>query len=156
MMGLTNRLKPPMKFLFSLRVLLLSAFIPSTTYSAQHLSNPNEAIVYIIRQHAHPGMCAIDVLVDSRLAASLADHSFGKFSVPAGQHRLTFRWPLICTKEPVSANIDIKGRQTRYFVVSGTSRITGFYLVVLTVKQTTQVAEVTPAEGERLIQQLKH
>ena len=100
-------------------------------------------------------MCAIDVLVDTRLAATIADHSFAKFNVPAGQHRLAFRWPLFCTKEPVSGNISIKAGQTRYLVVTGDQKISGFYIIVTTVKQTTQVAEVTPAEGERLIQQLK-
>ncbi len=100
-------------------------------------------------------MCKIDVLVDSRLAATVANHSFAKFSIPAGQHRLTFRWPLFCTKDPLSGNIDIKAGQTRYLVVSGEQKISGFYIIVTTVKQTTQVAEVTPAEGQRLIQQLK-
>jgi hypothetical protein len=144
-----------MRYACLLACLLLSSCVSSTTYFPQHSQNPSEATVYIIRQHAHPGTCAIDVFVDSRLAATVADHSFSKFSVPAGQRRFTFRWPPICTKEPVSANIDIKGGQTRYFVVSGTSRISGFYVVVLTVKQTTQVAEVTAAKGQRLIEELK-
>jgi hypothetical protein len=100
-------------------------------------------------------MCRIDVLVDSRLAATIANHSFAKFNVPAGQHRLTFRWPLFCTKEPLNGNIGIKADQTRYLVVSGDQKISGFYVIVTTVKQTTQVVEVTPAEGQRLIQQLK-
>lgn len=100
-------------------------------------------------------MCKIDVLVDSRLAATVADRSFAKVRIPVGRHGLTFRWPLFCTKDPLNASIGIKAGETRYLVVTGDQKISGFYVIMMTVKQTTQVVEVTPAEGERLIQQLK-
>jgi len=144
-----------MKFFVSLAIVVSLSGCASSTYFAQHSSNSHEATVYVIREHAEPIAWNMNILVDNKKAASVANHSFVRFSVPAGQHRFAFDWPILAASPTVRANISFKGGETRYFVVSGTSRVTGFYVVVLVTTQSTRVVEVTREDGEKLIQQLK-
>jgi len=144
-----------MRFIVGFCAVALLSGCASSTCFAQHSPNANEATVYVIREHAEPIAWNMNILVDKKKAASVANHSFVKFSVPGGQHAFAFDWPILAASPTVRANIAFKGRETRYFVVSGTSRVTVFYVVAIVTTQSTRVVEVTAAEGEKLIQQLK-
>jgi hypothetical protein len=144
-----------MKSLVGLVAIVSLSGCASSTYFAQHSSNPHEATVYVIREHAEPLAWSMNILVDNKKAASLANHSFVKFSVPAGEHRFGFDWPILAASPSVRPNIGFKGGETRYFVVSGLSRVTGVYLFVILTTQSTRVVEVARQDGEKLIHQLK-
>jgi hypothetical protein len=144
-----------MKFLVCLIAFVSLSGCASSTNFAQHSPNAHEATVYVIREHAEPLAWNMNILVDNKKAASVANHSFVKFSVPAGEHRFGFDWPILAASPTVRANISFKGGETRYFVVSGKSRLTGVYLFVIVTTQSTRVVEVAREDGEKLIQQLK-
>ena len=144
-----------MKFLVSLIAVVSLSGCASSTYFAQHSPNVNEATVYIIREHAEPIAWNMNILIDKQKAASVANRSFVKFSVPAGDHNVAFDWPILASSLTVRAKIPFKGGETRYFVISGMSRVTGWYLVVIETTQSTRVIEVTKADAEKIMQRLK-
>jgi hypothetical protein len=126
----------------------------STTYIAQHPRGTNEATLYIIRDSVYPRGCAVDVVVDGQKAASVAGRSFVRFNVSAGQRRLDFVWPVLCTMPTMKGSLGVKAGETRYLVMSTKSEITGMVVVVILSKETIRISEVPPAQGERLIHQL--
>ena len=135
-------------------VVLLSG-CASSTYFAQHSPNTRETTVYVVREHAEPIAWNINILVDGKKAASLANKSFVKFSASAGRHHWAFDWPLLAASPSVRADIDLRGGQSHYLVVTGEARVTGVYLFVFVTTQSLHVFEVPQADGEKMIQRIK-
>ena len=110
-----------MRVLFVVSALLLLVGCASTTTTSVPLNpeNDKEAVVYIIRERVAPYLLALEVQVDGKQAASLANKSFCAFSLPAGERRLFLQWPAGSLQpDTFEVKLDLRGRETRYFLVA--------------------------------------
>lgn len=109
-----------MRGLFAVLLLLLGACVStSTTQLPLHPGNDNEAIVHIIRGSVVPYLYGLEVSVDGKPAAVVANQSFSSFSVPVGEHTFFLQWPKgTLQKDTAELARAFKGRETRYFLVA--------------------------------------
>jgi len=130
----------------------------STAYRPLNPPNEQEAIVLIIRQRAEPTAWNLDVTVDGERAAAVSNNSHVKFSVPAGKRTIQFGWPKLAAKVNLERVLEFKGGETRYFLVSGTTRLTGASPVhqgmMLAFTETLQFVELSPSHGEQLLREM--
>ncbi|WP_375773178.1 DUF2846 domain-containing protein [Archangium gephyra] len=138
-----------------MRIILLLCVLVSgcatSTYFKQNPPNEKEALVYFIRKRAEPTAWQIYVFVDGQQAASLANASYTRFSVPAGRRSIRLEWASFMAggADIKNTDFDFRGNDSRYFLIEGSTSV-GAY----NYSQTTRLSEISPVHGEMLVREL--
>jgi hypothetical protein len=131
----------------------------STTYRPLNPPNNQEAIVVIIRQRAEPTAWNLYVAATFSPSTSLPNNSHARFSLPAGRHTIRFFWPRLAAGVNLEKALEFKGTETRYLLVSGSSRMTGtspaYQGVTLHFAETLRFVELPPSAGEQLLRDMQ-
>ena len=157
-------LQQPIFFAVVLLPWLASCASTSTTQLPLNPANESEATIHILRERVSPFLYGLEVLVDGKKAAVLANASQVAFSVPTGEHRLLLQWPSgTLEKDTLEAVMTLKGRETHYFLVhkdalrsahSSDSAPAIFVAVWYSKFHVMKLMELRPEEGEALMQKL--
>ena len=106
-------------FVAFLLFLIVGCASTTTTSIPLNPENDKEAAVYIIRERVAPTALGLEVHVDGKQAATLANQSFCAFSLSAGEHGLFFQWPAGSLQpDTFETKLNLRGRETRYFLVA--------------------------------------
>jgi hypothetical protein len=118
----------------SMRALALSLLLPllggcaSTTeaFLSHNPMNEREASVQFIRPNLVPYAFVLEIYVDDKKAATLANLSEISFSVPAGNQKIDIVWVTgSLAVGSINTRLAFKGNESRHFLVTDRSKILG-------------------------------
>jgi hypothetical protein len=135
-------------------LLALASGCATTTYAPAPNADSGPSVVFI-RQHAEPTAWNVAVLVDGTKAASISNNSYSRFSVEPGRHLVTLHWPALSSQPDASAQVEFPKNQTLYFLVTGSSRLTGTGYHTLIFSSSTALVPIQRTQAEALLDEMK-
>jgi hypothetical protein len=135
-----------------LAALLLTGCV-STTYVQTPVADPDDAIVYFIRQSAQPYAWKVQVFLDDQKVASIANRSYVAFHYPAGEHTLHAEWPPLAGMVEADGSVALETAGTHYFVIAARVGMTDEEGEEVR-PATMDITEVSPEEGEAILRKL--
>jgi len=122
----------------------------SSTYVQSPDANPDDAIVYLIRQSAQPYLWHVLVFLDEQKVASIANRSYVAFHYAAGEHALHAEWAPLAGMVAADGSMSLEAAGSHYFVITarvGCASCEDW-------PSTMDITEVSQAEGERILRAL--
>jgi hypothetical protein len=141
-----------MKHLFALTLLSLLVGCSTTTINQQSADTPkklNESSIIVCRQNGgHLALRGLDLLINGKELTTLRTGNVREVIVPAGTHRVTFKFPWDAAIKDLELNVDVPQGATRNVVI-GTNLDSFFILPKVGGFTTTwRAATVPEMQGE--------
>jgi len=86
---------------------------------------PNQAVLYIYRQHAEPTAWPAYLEIDDKEAASLAQKGFTWVYVKPGKHNFKYAWPVLAGMPAVKFEMNFESGKTYAFEMRGKVSLSG-------------------------------
>jgi hypothetical protein len=141
-----------MKYLFAPTLLSLLVGCSTTSMNQQATDNPrkfNESSIIVCRQNGgHLALMGLDLLINGKEVTTLRTGNVREVIVPAGTHRVTFKFPWDAAIRDLELNVDVPQGATRNVVI-GTNLDSFFILPKVGGFTTTWKASTVPEmQGE--------
>lgn len=115
--------------LVSLLLLFASIGGCGTAIYAPEVGGENISTVTFIRQRAEPTAWNVDVYIDKKKYASIANESFATFLVKPGAHRFEILWPFLAGQVDLDGDLNFDKGKHHYYLITADYTITGSRLV---------------------------
>lgn len=126
----------------------------ATTIYAPNIKNENTAQVHILRQNAQPTLWNLGIYIDGKKVASLANKAYATFIVPAGEHNLALKWPILAGQINTSGKITLKPKQSHYYIVTSSYGFSGGTYNSIGINSSISLTKISPSEAEGILPEL--
>lgn len=123
----------------------------SSTFVQAPVDDPDDSLVYFIRQSAQPYLWRVSVFLDDRKVATIANRSYAAFHYPAGEHALHAEWPPVAKMVEADGSVTLERGGAHYFVIAArvaSSDDDDEW------PATMDITELSPAEREAILRKL--
>jgi hypothetical protein len=103
---------------------------------------PDAATLIVFRDYAEPVLFAPTVVVNGEPVGKLGQKRLIALALPAGQHRIEIRWPMLAMQPPARATVTLRVGAHHYLELSAAA-------AVGTVRGSSDLVEHDPALGEQ-------
>jgi hypothetical protein len=120
-----------MKYLFATTLLPLLVGCSSTSMNQQATDTPkklNESSIIVCRQNGgHLALRGVDLLINGKELTTLRTGNVREVIVPAGTHRVTFKFPWDAAIRDLELNVDVPQGATRNVVIG--TNLNSFFIL---------------------------